>query len=71
MWVNEGNRVTTDIPEEIAAFMDGVSGGGDKDKDKKKTGGITTRTVASGMPANTKHDCRMHGMGQRKLEKLC
>ncbi|WP_367916105.1 RHS repeat-associated core domain-containing protein [Leadbetterella sp. DM7] len=37
MWVNEGNRVTTDIPEEIAAFMDGVRGqkGGDDD-DKKK-----------------------------------
>jgi|GEM_PF-5542129 len=40
MWVNDGSRVTTDIPEEIAAFMDGVrgNGGGDKDKDKKKTG---------------------------------
>ncbi|WP_367916647.1 hypothetical protein [Leadbetterella sp. DM7] len=38
MWVNEGNRVTTDIPEEIAAFMDGRRGqnDGDKDDDKKK-----------------------------------
>jgi len=36
MWVNDGNRVTTDIPEEIAAFIDGVRGqkGGDDD-DKK------------------------------------
>ena len=46
IWVNEGNRVTTDIPEEIAAFMDGVRGnGGDKDKDKKKTG--VTKSLVS------------------------
>ena len=63
MWVNDGNRVTTDIPEEIAAFMDGVrgNGGGDKDKDKKKTGGITTRTVASGMPANIAFGMGVYG----------
>jgi len=63
MWVNDGNRVTTDVPEEIAAFMDGVrgNGGGDKDKDKKTTGGITTRTVASGMPANIAFGMGVYG----------
>ncbi|WP_367916109.1 hypothetical protein [Leadbetterella sp. DM7] len=43
--------------------MDGVrgNGGGDKDKDKKTTGGITTRTVASGMPANIAFGMGVYG----------